>query len=62
MIVVGLAALAAADRAVPTHLAANFERYSRALQASDVPVSSVERFLFSLILAHTQAGGSAETM
>ena len=62
MIVLGLAVLAQADRAVPRHLAGNFERYSRAIQAADVPVNPVERFVFSLLLASTRTPQNPGTL
>ena len=62
MIALGLVLLAEADRAVPARLAGDFERYSRAIQASDVPVSAVERFLFSVLLANSRTRQSSDTL
>ena len=54
LIAFGLAVLAEADRAVPARLAGNFERYSSAIQAADIPLNPVERFVFTRLLANSR--------
>ncbi len=62
MIAAGLALLTQADRALPDYLVGTYQRYSRAIQASDVPMNSLERFVFSLIVANGHSCESSKAM